>query len=596
MNPKIMNRKNPLAVASAWLVLALSSVTAISAADATPSVAAGHSGSVEGRVLNLTSGQYLNNARITVEGTSLETFTDSAGRFRLNGVPAGQPTVRVFYTGFPAQTATVVVAPGQTATQDFSFGASDQRSGEGKVAVLDTFLVTSTRETDARNIATNEQRFAANIKNVVAADAFGDASEGNIGEMMKHLPGVLIDYVGPDARSISVRGVGSEFTSVTSDGARMPSGSQVASRIFELEQVSINNVSRVEVTKVPTPSMPADSLGGSVNLVSRSAFESSRTQFKYRTYLNMNSSETRIFKKTPGPTNKSSYKVRPSFDFNYIAPFTKNFGIVINGLSSDQFTTGSDSKDSVWRFTGAGATPEAPYMRQYNMRGSPKDNYRASLSLQADWRPFKDHVLSFGAQGNYYHAFFDNINHGFIVGAAQPLNFGPTFTHGAAGGRVTHFRDTWNKYGRMAAANIVHRYTGRQWEIDSGINASKSRTYYRDTAEGHFNDVQVTLPGVSRILFDGIHDSIPGKITVLDAAGNSIDYIDLNNYRITNVVTGSPWHGLDQFKAGRLNVKRRLDFLPFEASLKVGGTVQEQNRELSGKHLRNFTFLGANGI
>ena len=45
-------------------------------------------GTLEGRVLNLTSKSYLTNARITVDGTTLEAFTDDSGEFRLPGVPA----------------------------------------------------------------------------------------------------------------------------------------------------------------------------------------------------------------------------------------------------------------------------------------------------------------------------------------------------------------------------------------------------------------------------------------------------------------------------------------------------------------------------
>ena len=37
---------------------------------------------------------------------------------------------------------------------------------------------------------------------------------------------------------------------------------QGSSRVFQFKEVSINNVSRLEVTKVPTPDQAADSLGG----------------------------------------------------------------------------------------------------------------------------------------------------------------------------------------------------------------------------------------------------------------------------------------------------------------------------------------------
>ena len=56
-------------------------------------------GAIEGRVFHPASGNYVDGARITVEGTPLETFTDDDGSFSLEGVPAGAARVRIFYTG-----------------------------------------------------------------------------------------------------------------------------------------------------------------------------------------------------------------------------------------------------------------------------------------------------------------------------------------------------------------------------------------------------------------------------------------------------------------------------------------------------------------
>ena len=94
------------------------------------------SGTIEGRVLNARNGEYLENARLTVEGTSLETFTDTDGSYRLSNVPAGTVKVRVFYTGFPVQSADVAVAPGQRIEHDINLSATSlkpARSEERRV-------------------------------------------------------------------------------------------------------------------------------------------------------------------------------------------------------------------------------------------------------------------------------------------------------------------------------------------------------------------------------------------------------------------------------------------------------------------------------
>src|ERR1051326_3413379 len=77
------------------------------------------SGSVEGRVLNANNGSYLDNARVTAEGTNLEAQSNSFGDFRLAGVPAGDVKVTVFYTGLAPQTQVVKVTAGGSAHQHF---------------------------------------------------------------------------------------------------------------------------------------------------------------------------------------------------------------------------------------------------------------------------------------------------------------------------------------------------------------------------------------------------------------------------------------------------------------------------------------------
>src|ERR1043166_4080340 len=69
-------------------------------------------GTIEGRVFNTLNGEYLEKARITIEGTDLEAFTDASGQYRLTNVPVGVARVKIFYTGQDVLTDTVNVAAG----------------------------------------------------------------------------------------------------------------------------------------------------------------------------------------------------------------------------------------------------------------------------------------------------------------------------------------------------------------------------------------------------------------------------------------------------------------------------------------------------
>jgi hypothetical protein len=259
--------------------LALAALLAVASSLALAQTAA--TGTVEGRVLNTRNGEYLEKARVTVEGTRLETFTDATGQYRIVGVPAGAAQVRAFHTGLVAQVRTVSVAAGQTTQQNFDLLDVNARPApaakDGAVVKLDQFVVSNSREMDGAAIAINEQRFAANMMNVVAADEFGHVAEGNVGEFLKFLPGIAIDFVGGDARTISMGGVPSGNVPVSVGGFDLASAASSGSgRSVELEQVSINNIARIEVYHSPTPESPGSALAGGVNMVPRGAFERAR--------------------------------------------------------------------------------------------------------------------------------------------------------------------------------------------------------------------------------------------------------------------------------------------------------------------------------
>ena len=82
---------------------------------ATALAQAGSTGTIEGRVVNTRPGEYVERARITIDNTGLETFSDSSGQYRLTSVPAGTVTARAFFTGLDPQSETITVNAGSTA-------------------------------------------------------------------------------------------------------------------------------------------------------------------------------------------------------------------------------------------------------------------------------------------------------------------------------------------------------------------------------------------------------------------------------------------------------------------------------------------------
>lgn len=561
---------------------------------------------IQGRVLNVTSGDYLNNARVSIEGTTLQAFTNDFGEFRLTGVPAGTVTVRAFYTGLPPQSAQLTVGAGQTATQDFNFTHADPGVAAKDPAVqLDAFVVAAVKETNASAIAVNEQRFAENIKNVVSADEFGGVTEGNIGEFLKFIPGVTLDYVGAEARTASVRGLPPENTGVNIDGNPVAStGAGVANRQFEFDQLSINNVSRVEVTKGPTPESRADAIGGTINLVSKSAFERSRPQFSYRAYVNMlhqtiQDVDYLSFQKTPGPEREPTVKLKPNFEFSYIRPVTKNFGFTLTGMQTNIFNRQYVSVPR-WSPTSNAGTPGTvatianPALTSYRFIDGPKVTARHSFGATVDWRMTPRDVVSVRGSWNEFDAVFRNQI--YDSATSVPATFGPDFTQSGNSSATfasnAHSVSMRRALRRTYVVSAQHRHDGPVWKFDASASYSNSRAYFRDMEHGWFNSTQLSRTGL-RVRYDGIRDSIPGVISATTPAGAPVDVRSLGSYNLTLVNT-NPVDSINKNKNANASLSRYFN-LGVPVRIKAGFDYRSVTSE-ADRPFRQWTFLGPDGV
>ncbi len=204
---------------------------------------------------------------------------------------------------------------------------------------LAEMVVSTSREMDGAAIAINEQRFASKIVNVVSADEFGFIPEGSLGEFLKYLPSMSVEYSGGDARTISMAGVPAGYVPITVAGFNLASAaSSSTGRQVELDQFSMaSNIGRVEVSHSPTPESPGSALAGSINMIPRSAFDRARPVFSLSTYFMMRD-DSKGLVKTPGPMNTPTHKIHPGFDFSYVNPVNTRFGFTVSGGTTKQFT------------------------------------------------------------------------------------------------------------------------------------------------------------------------------------------------------------------------------------------------------------------
>src|SRR5882724_9500154 len=177
-------------------------------------------GLITGRVLNPATGEYIRNIEVRIEGTQQVAISEEGGYYRLTDAPAGETTIVASYTGHQSATAHLTVTAGTTSTHDFELApvgsGGNAKVGPDDAIKLSEFVVSSEREGQAKAIS--EQKQSMNVKTVVASDNFGDIAEGNIGEFLKFMPGVTLDYVETDTRAARMSGMEARYGYVTING------------------------------------------------------------------------------------------------------------------------------------------------------------------------------------------------------------------------------------------------------------------------------------------------------------------------------------------------------------------------------------------
>jgi len=549
-----------------------------------PFASAQNAGVVVGQVSNVATGTFLEGAEVSVQGTGRSATTDREGRFEL-ALPPGMTTLVARYTGLEAQTITVDVQPGARVARNI-----EMNSGIYK---LEAFTVSGPREGSAQAIT--RQREALNVKNVVASDQFGNIADGNIGDFLQQLPGVTAVYVGADVRSVQIRGIDGALNSVTMDGDRIASSQSAgAGRTFEFEQASLNNIETIEVTKAPTPDMDADSIGGNVNIVSKSAFD--RNQPRSFSYSIGGVWRPKFYTRSDNWLREPIDNVGPSLNFSYQDRLgaDKRIGIVLTGTYHSQ--PGGDTA-SLLNYQSALVDPY--YILNVNVprpAGAPRT--RLSTGAKIDYKLSERTTISFNSSYNWFHE--TNDTRAMVLGTtANVANFRPGYTgyltevlaNASSSSAVTITTD--DKSGRtfQFVPSVKHRFA--TMEIDYGASFSNSQTYYDYAPNGrHFQSrpkgqITYRLNNVGMI-FDRRESLQWPKITQTSGA----DFYDLNNYN-TLVLNQLDREGEDEIMTAKFNLKKNFD-LPAPTLIKVGGVFRQQDRALQNR-TRRYSFVGPDG-
>ena len=140
----------------------------------------------------------------------------------------------------------------------------------GIAASANSVVISGQRSSLRNAIAAQEQ--ADNIVSVISSDDIGGLPDKNAAEALARLPGVSVQRDQGEGRYVSVRGLGPDLNSVTINGALVPSP-ESGRRAVALDVLPAGLIRSLAVNKTLTPDQDANSLGGTVEVKTLSAFD-----------------------------------------------------------------------------------------------------------------------------------------------------------------------------------------------------------------------------------------------------------------------------------------------------------------------------------
>lgn len=212
-------------------------------------------GSIRGKVTDAEH-QTLPGAAIQIGSLHTVVTSDQNGFYSLPNLKPGVYKVKISYVGYEPKVITVKF-DGRSLVQNVELSTSNTL---GEAVVTGAFF--------GQRKALQMQKESMGVNNVVSADQVGKFPDSNIGDALKRINGVNVQYDQGEARFGQVRGTAADLTSVTVNGNRIPSA-EGGTRNVQLDLIPADMIETIELNKVVTSDMDGDAIGGEINLITK---------------------------------------------------------------------------------------------------------------------------------------------------------------------------------------------------------------------------------------------------------------------------------------------------------------------------------------
>jgi TonB-dependent receptor len=240
-----------------WLLIALLATTFCLRTEL--SYAQAGKGTIAGNAKD-SAGNVLIGAVIAVAPSGQRAVSDDQGNFRISDVSAGEYTLTISYVGFANFTGMAKVDAGQTATVNAVLQVASRN---------DQMLVVAER-LEGQTEAINIERTDDHIVQVLPLKEITSLPNTNIADAVGRAPSVSLERDEGEGKYVQIRSMEPRLTNTTINGVNVPSVEGTV-REIKLDSVPTNLVERIEVFKTLSADMDADGIGGTVNLVTKTA-------------------------------------------------------------------------------------------------------------------------------------------------------------------------------------------------------------------------------------------------------------------------------------------------------------------------------------
>ena len=515
----------------AWLAITLFGTTVL---------AQSTTGVIVGEVLDARTGAPLVGAEVRAS-RELATATGQDGAFFLRGAAPGVYELTVSYLGFQPGRASVTVVTGQRVERNF------QLSWDSEVVALAAFQVTA--ELDAETRSKNRERNAVSLTNIVSSDALGNLPDTQVADALRRVPGISTIRTRGEGDTIVIRGADPSLNSINLDGVAIQSNADNGLSV-SLNTFLIDQLASITVVKALTPDLPADSIGGYVDLQTKSPLDYKQPVFG----VNANAAY-----------NTTRREFSPRAGLTYLTQFGRNKQFGLSATASFQRRSAE-----AWRvesgswvlIAGPVVTPTATFSNVYipstvETRTNRNDRDRYGLSLGFDWKVSAATRLYAKTNFDLQEEYEPGERQRLTLAATAAANFDlskPFLVRGAdvieatSRGRTTataersitsKFQDTTSvimKFGGRTDADRLHLdyslgYSRTHTDVDQVF-----ATFVRSNVDYRYTQVNAVRPHFDPVTSIDVNDPGIYPLNGLNLTYNQKDY-DLVEVRLNSAYT-----------------------------------------------------------